>query len=109
MGAVRSPLEERVYSRRRPVASTGVRRRRVCVERSRAPLSFFGGSFLGLVFREGEGATFSLGRSVAPPLLVCKKRRVFIRLNRHVGYYYYYVIAPGSGSGLAAATARPSK
>ena len=68
-----------------------------------------GGSFLGLVFREGEGATFSLGRSVAPPLLVCKKRRVFIRLNRHVGYYYYYVIAPGSGSGLAAATARPSK
>ena len=86
--------------RRRPVASTGARRRRACVERSGVALPCLcGGSFLGLVFREGEGATFSLGRSVAPPLLVCKKRRVFIRLNRHVRYYYYYVITPGSGCG----------
>ena len=41
MWAARSPLEERVYSRRRPVASTGARRRRACVERSRPPLSLW--------------------------------------------------------------------
>ena len=42
-------------------------------------------------------------------LRLCKKRSLCIRANKHGGYYYYYVIAPGSGSGLAAATARPSK
>ena len=79
MWAAGCPLEEPVYSRRRPVASTGVRRRRACVERGRPPLSLCGGLFLGLVFREGEGATpsFFLGRSLAP--LVCKKRRVCVR------------------------------
>ena len=91
-----SPLEERVYSRRRPVASTGARRRRACVERSRPPLSLW---WLVLERERERRRHFpSVGRSLAP--LVCKKLRVCIRLNRH-GYYYYYVIAPGSGRGRA--------
>ena len=85
--------------RRRPVASTGARRRRACVERSRLPC-LCGGSFLGLFSRErGRSPSFFLGQSLAPPL-VCKKLRVCRRTHRH-GVYYYYVIAPGSGRGRA--------
>ena len=74
----RSPLEERVYR------GAGRSRRRargdgVLVWSGVALPCLCGGSFLGLFFREGEGATpsFFFGRSLAP--LVCKKRRVCIR------------------------------
>ena len=73
-----SAFDRRPRARRRPIASTGARRRRACVERSRPPLSLWWLSSPGLVFREGEGATasFFFGRSLAPPLL-CKKGRLF--------------------------------
>ena len=80
-----SPLEERV-PRRRPVAATGARRRRACVERSRLPC-LCGGSFLGLFSRErGSDAVVSAHFSFS--LRLCKKRRVCIRLNRHGNYDY---------------------
>ena len=64
MWAAGSPLEERVYR------GAGRSRRRargdgVLVWSGVALPCLCGGSFLGLVFREGEGATFSLGRSLA--------------------------------------------
>ena len=68
-----------------------------------------GGSFLGLFFLSRESDAVVL-RIYVLALRLCKKRSLCIRANKHGGYYYYdYVIAPGSGSGLAAATARPSK
>ena len=83
MGA-RSPLEKRVYR------GAGRSRRRargdgVLVWGGVALPCLCGGSFLGLVFREGEGATssFFLGQSLAPPL-VCKKRRVFKRITTNM-------------------------
>ena len=85
MWAAGCPLEEPVYSRRRPVASTGVRRRRACVERGRPPLSLW--RLVAGSSRERERATapFFLGRSLAP--LVCKKRHFCKRTHKH-GYYY---------------------
>ena len=69
MWAARSPLEERVYSR----CGAGRSRRRargdgVLVWSAVALPCLCGGSFLRLVFREGEGATpsFFFGRSLAP-------------------------------------------
>ena len=58
--------------------------------------------------REGDSDAVIFPRSVVAPL-VCKESRVCIRTHRHGAYYYDYVIAPGSGRGLAAATARPSE
>ena len=76
--AAGSPLEERVYSPRRPVPSTGARRRRVLVWSGVALRCLCGGSRRQVSSREGEGATssFFFGRSLAPPLL-CKKGRLF--------------------------------
>ena len=99
MWAARCPPEERVDSRRRPVASTGARRWRVCVERSRPLLSLWWLSSGSSRERGGATRSFFFGRSLAPPL-VCKKLRVCRRTHRHGGYYYY-VIAPGSGRGRA--------
>ena len=77
--------------RRRPVASTGARRRRVLVWSGVAipPVFVVARFWVSSFERERERRRHfpSVGRSLAP--LVCKKRRVFIRLNRHVGYYYY--------------------
>ena len=74
MWAARSPLEERVYSRarRRPVASTGARRRRARVERSRPPLSLWWLSSPGLFFlsRESDAVVFSLR--------LCVRKVVFV-------------------------------
>ena len=76
VGGVSARRARVLAARHVPVASTGVRRRRARVERSRPPLSLWWLSSPGLVFREGEGATpsFFFGRSLAP--LVCKKRRL---------------------------------
>ena len=108
MWAARCPLEERVYrgagrSRRR------VRGDGVLVWSGVALPCLCGGSFLGLFFLSRESDAVVL-RIYVLALRLCKKRSLCIRANKHGGYYYYdYVIAPGSGSGLAAATARPSK
>ena len=69
MWAEGCPLEERVYSRRRPVASTGARRRRACVWSGVAPpLSLWGLVSGSLLEREREVAVIfprSVARSTA--------------------------------------------
>ena len=63
-----SAFARRPRARRRPIASTGARRRRACVERSRPPLSLWWLSSPGLLERERERRRHfsSVGRSVAP-------------------------------------------
>ena len=80
--AARYPLEERVYSR----CGAGRSRRRargdgVLVWSGVASPVFVGARFWVSSFERGRERHFpSVGRSLAP--LVCKKGRVFIRLNR---------------------------
>ena len=103
-----SAFDRRPRARRRPIASTGARRRRARVERSRPPLSLWWLSSPGLFFLSRESDAVVL-RIYVLALRLCKKRSLCIRANKHGGYYYYsYVIAPGSGRGPGTAR-RPSK
>ena len=72
-----SAFDRRPRARRRPIASTGARRRRACVERSRPPLSLWrlvSGSLLSLE-RETATLSFFLGRS---SLRLCVRKVVFV-------------------------------
>ena len=110
MWAARCPLEERVYSRCGAGRSVDGRAATACScgAESPSPVFVVARRRVSTFSREGDSDAVIFPRSVVAPL-VCKESRVCIRTHRHGAYYYDYVIAPGSGRGLAAATARPSE